>query len=196
MSFKQIVDDTDARISDRQLVERVRRGETVAFDVLVRRHYRTAYVVAVSLLSNGMDAEDVCQDAFLKALERIEDCRHADRFASWLLQIVRNRAHNFRDYRRVRTGVDVEITTHPSAADSAQDAERSELRRRLEAALGELSELQRQVVLRHDLEGWKHREIAESLELSEGMSRQHLFTARKKLRELLGVSLLKEHLDD
>ena len=196
MSSRQIVDDTEARTSDRQLVERVRRGETVAFDVLVRRHYRTAYVVAVSLLSNAMDAEDVCQDAFLKALERIEDCRQPDRFASWLLQIVRNRAHNFRDYRRVRTGADVDITTQPSAADSARDAERSELRRRLETALGELSELQRQVVLLHDLQGWRHREIAQSLELSDGMSRQHLFTARKRLRELLGVSLLEEHIND
>ena len=178
---------------DAELVERVRRGETAGFDALVRRHYRAAYVVALALLGDGMDAEDVCQDAFIKALERIDDCRRPDRFASWLLQIVRNRAHNFRDYRRVRTGVAVDVTDQPGASDAAQDVERADLRGRLEAALEDLSEVQRQVVLLHDLEGWRHREIAESLQLSEGMSRQHLFAARRVLRHTLGAKVLREY---
>ncbi len=81
-------------------------------------------------------------------------------------------------------------------ADTEREAERSELRRGLEAAIAGLSPPQREVVLLHDLEGWKHREIADSLGLSEGMSRQHLFNARRKLRERLGVKFLEEHTDD
>jgi RNA polymerase sigma-70 factor (ECF subfamily) len=76
------------------------------------------------------------------------------------------------------------------------DAERAELRGSLELALAQLSEVQREVVLLHDLEGWKHREIAESLAISEGMSRQHLMAARRALRERLGGNLLKEYSND
>lgn len=186
----------DHSTTDAQLVAQVRRGDAAGFDALVRRHYRAAYVVALSLLGDQMEAEDVCQDGFIKALERIDDCRKPDRFASWLLQIVRNRAHNFRDYRRVRTGVPLEVIDQAGNADSAREVEQHELRDRLHDALGDLSEVQRQVVSLHDLEGWRHREIAESLGLSEGMSRQHLFTARKGLREKLGAKVLKEYLDD
>ena len=186
----------DHGTTDAQLVERVRRGDAAGFDALVRRHYRAAYVVALSLLGDQMDAEDVCQDGFIKALERIDDCGKPARFASWLLQIVRNRAHNFRDYRRVRTGVPLEVTDRAGRADSAREVEQNELRDRLQDALGDLSEVQRQVVSLHDLEGWRHHDIAESLGLSEGMSRQHLFTARKGLREKLGAKVLKEYLHE
>jgi RNA polymerase sigma-70 factor (ECF subfamily) len=178
---------------DASYVERARRGDAKAFEALVRRHFRTAYVIALSLLSNGMDAEDVVQDAFLKALERLDDCRDPSRFGSWLRQIVRNRAHNFREHRRVRAAASLDLVTAASTADSAEGAERGELRARLEQALSRLSEIQRQVVLWHDLEGLKHREIAERLEISEGMSRQHLFSARRALRQDLGGDALKEH---
>ena len=141
-----------------------------------------------------MDAEDVCQDAFLKALERLDDCREPDKFASWLLRIVRNRAHNFRAYRRVRATESLELAGAASREDSAKDAERADLRKRLEDALGELSEIQRQVVLLHDLEGLKHREIAGHLAISEGMSRQHMLKARRTLRKILGA--MGEHLHE
>ena len=193
MSVEQPLAKASDQPSDASLVERTRRGDQAAFDILVRRHYRTAYIVALALLSDVMNAEDVCQDAFVKALERLDTCRMPERFASWLLQIVRNRAHNFRDYQRLRSGPPLEVTTAASPGGADQDAERSELRGRLEAALGELTAVQRQVVLLHDLDGWKHREIAQRLELSEGMSRQHLFAARKRLREHLGVTALEEY---
>ena len=71
-------DDTNAA-----LVARVRLGETKAFDQLVRRHLRLAHSVARSTLDNPDDADDVCQDAFIRALERIDDCRNPGRFGSW-----------------------------------------------------------------------------------------------------------------
>jgi RNA polymerase sigma-70 factor (ECF subfamily) len=183
---------SDETTPDATYVESARRGDALAFEALVRRYYRAAYAVALALLSNGMDAEDVCQDAFLKALERLDDCREPDKFASWLLRIVRNRAHNFRAYRRVRATESLELTGAAGREDSARDAERADLRKRLEDALGQLSEIQRQVVLLHDLEGLKHREIAGHLAISEGMSRQHVFNARRTLREILGVKTLRE----
>jgi RNA polymerase sigma-70 factor (ECF subfamily) len=179
-------------MTDAALVAQARRGNAAAFETLVRRHYRSAYSIALAIVRNGMDAEDVCQDALVRALERLDDCRQPEKFAAWLSQIVRNHARNFRQYRRVRQTKPLELVNATSSADPNRDVERGELRARLEAALGELSETQRQVVLLHDLEGYKHREIAEVLGLSEVASRQHLFTARGKLRELLGHPSHKE----
>lgn len=153
----------------------------------MRRHYRAAYAVALAILGRRADAEDVCQDAWVRALERLEDCRKPDRFVYWLLQIVRNRARNYLDHRRVRAAESLEAVTVAATDDPPRDLVRERLRGRLEEVLSEISEIQRQIVLLHDLEGWGHRDIARSLEISEVMSRQHLFQARRRLRELLGA---------
>ena len=83
----------------------------------------------------------------------------------------------------------------PESARSAgptplASTERSELRGILREALGELTELQREIVLLHDVEGWKHREIAELIGVAEGTVRAHLFHARRAMRETLGKELL------
>ncbi len=179
--------------SDASLVRKARSGDAVAFEGLVRRHYRAAYSVALAILGSVMDAEDVCQDAFIRALERLDDCSNPSKFAAWLLQIVRNRARNYIDYRRVRETVDLDKVVASGGSKTDEATMQAELRGTLQEALAELTELQRQVVLLHDLEGWKHREIAESLDVSEVASRQHLLNARRKLRELLGQELLEEY---
>jgi RNA polymerase sigma-70 factor (ECF subfamily) len=170
---------------DADLVAAVRRGDARAADVLLRRHFRSSYAVALALLGTPMDAEDVCQDAFVRALERIEDCRQPDRFVYWLHQIVRNRAHNARDYRRVRSGPSLEDVEVAGSDDATRLAERNETGDRLLVALETLTPEQRQVLLLKDLEDWDHRAIAGSLGISEGMSRQHLFNARRAMRERL-----------
>ena len=185
---------THASVSDATLVEQARSGAARAFGELVRRHFRAAYTVALALLGNQMDAEDVCHEGFLKALERLEECRSPDKFGAWVVQIVRNRARNYREYRAVRGAAPLESTSAASHDDSARDLERSELRQLLDAALGKLSDVQRQVVLLHDMEGWKHREIAQALGISEVAARQHLFVARRQLRESLGPQIVEEYL--
>jgi RNA polymerase sigma-70 factor, ECF subfamily len=176
--------------TDGALVARTRRGDSTAFDLLVRRHYRAAYAVALAILRLRSDAEDICQDAWVRALERIDECREPDRFVHWLLQIVRNRARNHLDYRRVRSSEPLDdgiaSGTASDQAGPGQDLDRKRLRERLEQSLAGLSEVQREIVLLHDLEGWSHGDIARLLEISEVMSRQHLFQARRRLRETLG----------
>jgi RNA polymerase sigma-70 factor (ECF subfamily) len=183
-------------ITDGTLVLRARRGDAPAFEALVRRHYGTAYAVAMGQVGNGMDAEDVCQDAFIRALEKLDNCRDPDKFRAWLMQIVRNGAHNFRDYRRVRDASDLDTVAAAAPDNSVRDLEQQELGGALSSALEQLNDVPRQVVLLHDLEGMRHKEIAQTLDISEGMSRQHLFQARKLLRVALGHQALQEHFDD
>ncbi|MBK8229299.1 MAG: RNA polymerase sigma factor [Candidatus Eisenbacteria bacterium] len=170
--------------ADAELVARARKGDGAGFDALVRRHYRAAYAVALAVLGRRDDAEDICQEAWIRVLERIDDCRDPSRFVYWMLQIVRNRARNHLAYRKVRHASSLEETPEHAAPTTAGSDVL--LRGRLEAALGELTEVQREVVLLHDLEGFEHREIGESLGISEVMSRQHLFRARQQLRGILG----------
>lgn len=181
------VADTDSR-----LVARARGGDARAFEELVRRHLRSAHAVALGVLGNPADAEDVCQDAFLVALEKLDECRDPKRFAAWLMRIVRNRALNVLEGRARRQGEPLEEEAMAAGMadidDPSRRAEQSELRERLLAALGRLPPSQREVVLLHDLEGWKHREIADLLGTSEGAVRVRLLQARRHLRTELGNS--------
>ncbi len=173
--------------SDASLVARARLGDAAAVETLLLQHFRACYVVALGRMGNRFDAEDVCQDAFIRCLERLDECREPDKFAAWLIRIVRNTAHNRGDYLRVRSAEPIASHLHlQSPVRTDAGAQRNELRDTLLRALGQLSEVQRDVVLLHDLEGWRHAEIAVHLDLSEGMSRRHLSDARKELRELLG----------
>jgi RNA polymerase sigma-70 factor (ECF subfamily) len=179
----------------RELVERARRGDAPAFEALVRSHYGAAYATALALTGNPMDAEDVVQDGFVRALERLDTC-DPDRFAGWLLTIIRNHAHNVRARERVRAAESLDAVDPPGSDRTDRIVEQGDLGRALQAALATLPEAQREVVLLHDLEGWRHREIADALGISEVMARQHLFQARRTLRGLLARPDVKEYLHD
>jgi len=169
--------------SNGALVARTLSGDPRAAEALVRRHLRPAYLVALAVLRDVAEAEDVAQDSFALALGRLETCREPERFAGWLLQIVRRQALNALERARAR-GRALERAA-PAEPFARGEAEGSALRRQLLAAMARLSALQREVALLHDLEGWTHAEIAAALELTEVASRQHLFQARKALRALL-----------
>jgi RNA polymerase sigma-70 factor (ECF subfamily) len=179
--------------TDARLVADSRDGNAAAFDTLVRRHYRTAFSIALAHTGNRADAEDVCHDAFVRAAERLEECRQPDRFAHWLCIITRNLAHNAVAKKRVRRASSLEHDTASSGDDPARDAELGDLRDQLTRALAQLSPVQREVVLLHDLDGRTHDDIAAMIGTSSGMSRQHLFKARKRLRTALGERSFEEH---
>jgi RNA polymerase sigma-70 factor (ECF subfamily) len=173
--------------TDGELVQAALRGETREFGVLVTRYMRPGYLVALSVTGNPEDAEDVAQEAFVVALERLEDCRNPERFGGWFLTIVRNRARNLLRRERLRRGEELTPEISPGRGGPAEDLKRAEIRDQLEEGLKGLSEVRREVLLLHDLEGWKHREIGGRLGIPDGTVRSHLHFARKHLRERLGA---------
>ena len=143
--------------------------------------------MALAIVGEIDGAEDVSQEAVVYAMERIDECREPARFGAWLRQIVRSRARNYvRDQRRRRHSPIEGVVAADHRPSPAQDAERADLRARLLSALALLPEQRREIVLLHDLEGWTHREIADSMDLPAGTVRSHLHHARRTLRQHLG----------
>jgi len=181
-----MVNRQDAPVSVTNIAEYVERavlGEAKAIERLARFCLRPAYTVALAIVRRPADAEDVAQDALSKAFERIETCREPERFVAWLMTIVRNRSKNWLDQRRLR-----DVLPNNEACDQLapeQDIDIGLARDRLLEALGHLKCAEREVVLLHDLEGFTHEEISDALGISCVMSRQHLFVARRKLRQVL-----------
>lgn len=172
-------------VDDSALVERVRAGDVAAFDGLVERHMKRAFAVAYRLLGHRQDAEDLVQDAFLAALEKI-DTFHAGRsFAPWFYRILVNRGLNSRKARSLRKTEALPPDALSSSPSPLRETERAELREWLREAMGHLPERQRTVVQLFELEGFSSPEIAEILDLSDGTVRWHLHQARHTLREAL-----------
>jgi RNA polymerase sigma-70 factor, ECF subfamily len=179
--------------SDAELVGRAREGDREAFEQLVRRHLSGALAVALAILADPAEAQDIAQDAFVTALERLDELSRGDAFKGWLLRIVRNRALDRKRSDARFPKLDVAVVDPGDGAPSPErDTARAQLRERLTRALETLPEREREVLLLHDLEGWKHREIGERLGMLEGTVRHVLFRARRMMRERLGT--LEENL--
>lgn len=180
-----VLDDT----SDAELVRRARGGDSRAFGALVERYQRAAWSVAWSVTGKREDAEDAAQESFIVALERLDELSDPGKFAGWLMTIVRNRSRNLVRRESLRKTDQVPESTSTSQPGPDRVTESRELGELLEEAMAELPDVQREIVLLHDLEGWKHREIAERLDLPSGTVRSHLHFARKALRKTLGSTL-------
>ena len=170
---------------DGELVLRARRGEEFALSMLIERYQRPAYALAFSVTGRHEDAEDAAQESFLVALDRLDECRDPERFAGWFMTIVRNRSRNLIRRESLRQTSDVPHGTRSRLPAPDKVAEASELRGVLKEAIAALPEVQQEVVLLHDLEGWKHREIAKRLGIPSGTVRSHLHFARKALKQAL-----------
>ena len=175
------------KLSDGELVGRARTGDEGAFGALAARYMRPSYAVALAVTGRHEDAQDAAQEALLVALQRLEECRSPEKFAGWLMTIVRNRARNLVRREVLRDTDQVPVSASSATPTPERDMETVELRRSLVEALGGLSEIQREIVLLHDVEGWKHGEIADRLDLPSGTVRSHLHFARKALRRTLAA---------
>jgi RNA polymerase sigma-70 factor (ECF subfamily) len=172
------------RAAERAYVAAAQTGNAEAFAALVRMHQRRAYAVARSIVLTHEDAEDAVQDGFLHAFRALGRFQTDLAFGAWIHRIVANAALDLVRRRKVREATELpESFALPLPLRDA--AEAAELRRRLVAELARLGERQRAVIVLHDVEGFKHAEIATMLEIPEGTARSDLHHARAALRRAL-----------
>lgn len=174
--------------SDERLIERTLQGELAAFEVLVLRHRNVVFRTAARIVG-ASEAEDVTQDAFLRAYHRLDQYRGAAAFRTWLLQITHHAALNTLARAR-RRSVEADAESHqiPDRDPVRQPATRLEGRerqQRLELKLGSLRTEYRTLLVLRDLEGLSYTEIADVLDVPLGTVKGRLHRARDELIELL-----------
>lgn len=179
---------------EKLLVSRARRGELAAFEELVTAYERRVYVLALRSCGNEQDARDIMQEVFLRVYRSLASFRGDSGFSTWIYRITVNICVDFArrgaaapqtaplhdEDETGRALPDTDYTHQPEAV-----AEASELREEIRAALGELSEEHRTIVLLRDVSGLRYDEIARVLQLTEGTVKSRLARARKNLREIL-----------
>lgn len=168
-----------------KLLVRVQGGDAEAFDLLVRRYLPRARLVARRLLQDPDDADDLVQDAFLRALERIATFDVSRAFEPWFTRLLINLGLDLRRKQAVRRTESHDPEMFPGGVRPDREVERSELRSALSQALERLPDRQRLIVSLFEVDGHSTEEIAGMLNVTQVTIRWHLHQARRTLRELL-----------
>ena len=176
---------TDDAMVSRELLDACRRGDPGAFEELVERTHRQAYTLAYRLVGDRQEAEDVVQEAYLRAFRSLRGFRGDARFETWLYRIVSNVAMS-QLRRRGRFGdllprAPEESGLEEEARPTDDLLERDELKR----ALASLPAGQRVVVVLKDVYGFSCQEIGDQIGVSEGAVKVRLHRARRRLKEIL-----------
>ena len=172
------------------LVRQAKTGDSAAFDALVRATYAEAFTLAIRLMGNEEDAQDVVQDAYLRAFRGLKRFRGDAKFTTWLYRIVANcaaTAHGKRARHRHDELVEetsVAVDEHPDR-DPERRATNASDRDRINKALEALPEKLRMVVVLRDVYDLPHDAIAAELGITETAAKVRLHRARRKLRERL-----------
>jgi RNA polymerase sigma-70 factor, ECF subfamily len=168
---------------DRRLVEQCLAGDRGAFEQLVGKYQKTVYNLALRMVRNPDDAEDVAQGTFLKAFEKLSSYKSEFKFFSWLYRIGVNEALSFLEERRRFDALDDADAVADTGSSDPVEAE--DVKVKIEAGLMDLKADYRAVVVLKHFEGLSYEEIAQILEIDEKRVKSRLFTARQMLRDIL-----------
>ena len=170
---------------DRALAEQVLGGDEGAFRQLYRRHTPRLHQLALRLVGGTeADAEDVVQDTWIKAVEKLDTFRWESAFGTWLHAIAVNVGRETVRRRGRRQEVDLPEQAEPAAPPPFERVEVMDLER----AIAALPDGYRTVLVLHDVEGYTHDEIAEQLGVAAGTTKSQLFWARRAVRTQLAAT--------
>ena len=169
-----------------ELVRRAQAGERAAFDRLYHEHVDRVYGIRLRMSTRAAEAERLTQDAFVRLWQRISSFRGESEFSSWLYRLTVNVVlEDSRAERRRSARVDPvdDLSAFDRGAEPA--AAHTETRIELEQAIAALPRGARYVLIMHDIEGYKHEEIARLTGTTAGSVKSQLHRARRLLREAL-----------
>lgn len=171
---------------EQRAIDAVKGGDPSAYDYLVSKYMKRVVSIAWGIVRNAHDAEDLAQEAFVKAYQTIGRFKTGQPFGPWIYRIVTNLALDVVKHRKRFRHEELRDVEPAARRDEADLPARSgELAARIDAAIESLPEMQRVVARLYLVEEFGHAEIAEMTGLSEGTVRSHLSLARGKLKERL-----------
>ncbi len=171
-------------MTESQLVRQAAEGDARAIKALYDRYAPRVFAVVRRIAGDDETAQDYAQEAWIRAVRALPSFRGDARFSTWLHRVAVNSALQGRrrsdTRRRKEAPFPEEVPVGPRSGDTL-------LQRRLERALDALPEGMRQVLILHDVEGYTHEEIGDTLGVAPGTSKSQLFKARAKMREELSA---------
>lgn len=174
----------DGALDDRELIGRILAGDAAAERELYDRHVERVFRLAYRMSGDATQAEDLTQDTFIRAFDRLADFRGDGPFGGWLHRVATSVILSALQQRKRRQGVESlrdELPERPAAGGERDP----DLRRRLHRAIDGLDDNHRLVFVMHDMEGYTHHEIASAMGTPVGTAKARLSRAREKLRALL-----------
>jgi len=176
-------------ISNSELVKKSQLGDKAAFEQLVIRHQDLVFSLAYKLTGNREMANDVAQEAFIRAWKAIEKFRGDSTFSTWIYRITVNTAWTLRKKAKKHNTLNIDDTYEPIVIDEKKDPElvaiNSDLSSVLINALDKIPIEQRIIVELKNIEGRSHKEIADYLDISVTAAKVRLHRAHQKLRQIL-----------
>ncbi|MEL0239589.1 MAG: sigma-70 family RNA polymerase sigma factor [Candidatus Actinomarina sp.] len=176
-------------ISNSELVRKSQLGDKAAFEQLVIRHQDLVFSLAYKLTGNREMANDVAQEAFIRAWKAIEKFRGDSTFSTWIYRITVNTAWTLRKKAKKHNTLNIDDTYEPIVIDEKKDPElvaiNSDLSSVLINALDKIPIEQRIIVELKNIEGRSHKEIADYLDISVTAAKVRLHRAHQKLRQIL-----------
>lgn len=189
MSNTSEVSSHSDEISNSELVRKSQLGDKAAFEQLVIRHQDLVFSLAYKLTGNREMANDVAQEAFIRAWKAIEKFRGDSTFSTWIYRITVNTAWTLRKKAKKHNTLNIDDTYEPIVIDEKKDPElvaiNSDLSSVLINALDKIPIEQRIIVELKNIEGRSHKEIADYLDISVTAAKVRLHRAHQKLRQIL-----------
>mgnify|MGYP005727851953 FL=1 len=189
MSNTSKVSNHSDEISNSELVRKSQLGDKAAFEQLVIRHQDLVFSLAYKLTGNREMANDVAQEAFIRAWKAIEKFRGDSTFSTWIYRITVNTAWTLRKKAKKHNTLNIDDTYEPIVIDEKKDPElvaiNSDLSSVLINALDKIPIEQRIIVELKNIEGRSHKEIADYLDISVTAAKVRLHRAHQKLRQIL-----------
>jgi RNA polymerase sigma-70 factor (ECF subfamily) len=185
--------------TDGYLVEEVLAGNTKAYAVLVNRYKDMVFTLAVGLLHNRQEAEEVAQDTFLKAFKALSGFQNKSKFSTWIYRIIYNECIS-RLRRKKNNLISVEELSYGELSDNFEEIEpewiqKEKRKRQLYEAISLLKEDDRSILMLYYFENCRVNEISDITSLSNENIKSRLFRARKKLHSILTGIKKKELID-
>ena len=176
-------------VSNSELVKKSQLGDKSAFEELVKRHQELVFSLSFKLTGNRELANDVTQEAFIRAWKAIGKFRGDSTFGTWIYRITVNTAWTLRKKAKKHYSLNIEDTQEPVVVDEKKDPElvaiNSDLSLVLRKALNQIPLEQRIIVELKNIEGRSHKEIADYLDISVTAAKVRLHRAHQKLRNIL-----------
>jgi RNA polymerase sigma-70 factor (ECF subfamily) len=176
-------------VSNSELVKKSQLGDKSAFEELVKRHQDLVFSLSFKLTGNRELANDVAQEAFIRAWKAIDKFRGDSTFGTWIYRITVNTAWTLRKKAKKHYSLNIEDTQEPVVIDEKKDPElvaiNSDLSVVLRKALNQIPLEQRIIVELKNIEGRSHKEIADYLDISVTAAKVRLHRAHQKLRNIL-----------